>query len=63
MKYDLGTILILFHKEEMIKLGIIPENVKWDGLTEEEIKNVKEFLKNKIENQKRRNNNVERNND
>lgn len=59
---DLEVMFVLFHKEEMIKLGIIPENVKWDSLTEEEIKNVKEFLKNKIENQKRRNNNVERNN-
>ena len=58
---ELEVMFVLFHKEQMIKLGIIPENVKWDGLTEEEIKNVKEFLKNKIEHQKRRNNNVERN--
>lgn len=60
---DLEVIFVLFHKEEMIKLGIIPEDVKWDSLTKEEIKNVKEFLKNKIDQQKGRVKNVERNND
>ena len=60
---DLEVIFVLFHKEEMIKLGIIPEDVKWNSLTEEEIKNVKEFLKNKIDQQKGRVKNVERNND
>jgi hypothetical protein len=60
---DLEVMFVLFHKEEMIKLGIIPENVKWDSLTKKERQNVKKFLKNKIEKQKRRINNVERNND
>lgn len=49
---DLGVILILSYKDEMIKLGIIPENVKWDCLTEEQKKNVIAFITDKIEKQK-----------
>lgn len=49
---DLEVMVVLFLKNEMIDLGIIPENVKWDKLTKEEQKNVKEFVKNKIEERK-----------
>ena len=46
---DLEVMVILFLKDEMIKEGIIPENVKWDELTEEQEENVKEYVKNKLE--------------
>lgn len=49
---DLEVMVVLFLKNEMIDLGIIPENVKWDKLNEEEQKKVKEFVKNKIEERK-----------
>ena len=49
---DLEVMVVLFLKEEMTKLGIIPEKVKWDNLTKEEQKNVKDFVKNKIEERK-----------
>lgn len=49
---DLEVMVVLFLKNEMIDLGIIPENVKWDKLTKEEQKNVKEFVKKKIEERK-----------
>ena len=49
---DLGVMLILFYKDEMVKLGIIPEDVKWDCLTEEQKKNVIAFITDKIEKQK-----------
>jgi hypothetical protein len=49
---DLVVMLVLFYKDEMIELGIIPENVKWDNLDENQQKNVKEFLLKKIEERK-----------
>lgn len=49
---DLEVMVVLFLKNEMIDLGIIPKNVKWDKLNKEEQKKVKEFVKNKIEERK-----------
>lgn len=49
---DLGVILILSYKDEMIKLGIIPEDVKWDCLSEEQKQGVINFITDKIEKQK-----------
>lgn len=46
---DLEVMVILFLKDEMIEKGIIPENVKWDELTEEQGNNVKKYVKNKLE--------------
>lgn len=45
---DLRVIFILTFKDEMIKEGIIPQNVKWDKLTEEQKENVKKFISKKI---------------
>ena len=49
---DLEVMVVLFLKEEMTKLGIIPEKVKWDNLTKEEQKNVKKFIENKLKERK-----------
>lgn len=49
---DLRVIFVLTYKDEMIEKGIIPKDVKWDLLTEEEIENVKKFLEEKIEEEK-----------
>ena len=49
---ELEVIFVLNYKDDMIKLGIIPENVKWDELTDKQIKDVKAFLKDKIEKRK-----------
>lgn len=46
---DLRVIFVLHFKEEMIERGIIPENVVWTELTEEQKENVKKFLEEKIE--------------
>lgn len=49
---DLEVMVVLFLKNEMIELGIIPENVKWDKLTKKEQENVKEYVKKKINERK-----------
>ena len=48
------VIFVLFHKDEMIVKGIIPKDVKWDLLTKEQEENVKKFIEEKIESQKRK---------
>lgn len=58
---DLGVILILFFKDEMIEKGIIPKNVKWDCLSEEEKNNVIKFIRGKIDEQKGKMENAKRN--
>ena len=49
---DLRVIFVLYYKDEMIEKGIIPKDVKWDLLTKEQEENVKNFIKEKIEEQK-----------
>ena len=49
---DLEVMVVLFLKEEMTNLGIIPKDVKWDKLTKEEQKKVQEFVSKKIEERK-----------
>ena len=49
---DLEVMVVLFLKNEMIELGIIPENVKWDKLTKKEQKNVKKYVEKKINERK-----------
>lgn len=49
---DLEVMVVLFLKNEMIDLGIIPKDVKWDNLTEQEQKNVKKFIEEKINERK-----------
>lgn len=46
---DLRVIFVLYFKNEMIEKGIIPENVDWTKLTDEQRENVKKFLEEKIE--------------
>lgn len=45
---DLSVIMVLTLKDEMIRKGIIPEDVKWDELTEKQKKDVQNFLAEKI---------------
>lgn len=49
---DLSVLMILHHKDEMIELGIIPEDIKWSEITPEQEEKVKRFLKEKIETRK-----------
>lgn len=51
---DLRVIFVLYYKDEMIERGIIPKDVKWDLLTKEQEENVKNFIEEKIEEQKLR---------
>lgn len=51
---DLRVIFILNYKDEMIEKGIIPKDVKWDLLTKEQEENVKKFIEEKIEEQKKK---------
>jgi predicted GTPase len=51
---DLEVIFVLNYKDEMIEKGIIPKDVKWDMLSKEQEENVKDFLKEKIEEKKRK---------
>lgn len=46
---QLEVIMVLTFKDEMIEKGIIPKDVKWDELTEEQKENVKAFLSERIE--------------
>ena len=49
---DLEVMVVLFYKNEMIELGIIPEDVKWDKLNETQREEVKKFLQKKIDERK-----------
>lgn len=49
---DLEVVFVLNHKDDMVRLGIIPEDVKWDELTEEQENNVKKYLEKLIEGRK-----------
>lgn len=50
--YDLGAIIVLLFKEEMIQKGIIPQNVKWEELTEKQRQDVIDFITLKINEKK-----------
>lgn len=51
---DLAVIMVSFFKDEMVEEGIIPKDVKWSKLTNEQQDNVKELISKKLnENRKR----------
>ena len=50
---DLRVIFVLHFKDEMIEQGIIPKDVDWTQLTEEQKEDVKKFLEDKIEEAKK----------
>ena len=51
-RIDLSVLMCEILKPDMIEAGIIPKDHKWEDTTEEQAKEIKEFIKKTIDQEK-----------